>query len=546
MIKRFFHSQSKTVTFAALLLGVSALISRLLGLLRDRLLAGTFGAGQDLDVYFAAFRVPDFVYGILIMGGISAIFLPVFSEYFKKDEKEGWQLASNVLNCFLVLLIVICGILAVFTPWLVKFITPGFSAEQKDLAVSLTRIMFLSPIFLGLSSLFSGVLHYFNRFLAYSIAPVLYNLSIIFGILVFVPIFGLWGLAYGVALGALLHLLVQIPAAKFSGFRYLPIFNFHSPGLKKIFKLIIPRLIGQVGYHINLIVITAIGSTLVVGSIAIFNFANNIQHFPIGIVGASFALASFPVLSRAWVDGQRQAFLENFSAVFRQIIFLIIPVSLLLFLLRAQAVRLILGTGEFGWSDTRLTAACLGLFCFGVFSASAIPFLARVFYSFQDTKTPVFVSLSSMALNVALCFYFVWLLGFANTFQGFMVSTLKLEGIADIGVVGLPLALSISGIVQFCLLLFFLRQKLGHIRLREIRRSFVKVVAATVLMGVLVYLVLRASAGLVNMQTFGGVLIQTIMAGLVGFLSYFLFVRLFRSPEISTIKHSIFHQFKRQ
>ena len=181
MIKRVFHFQTKTVTFAALLLGISALISRLLGLFRDRLLAGTFGAGQDLDVYFAAFRIPDFVYGILIMGGISAIFLPVFSEYFKKDEQEAWRLASNILNCFLVLLIVICGILAIFTPWLIKFITPGFSPEQKALAVSLTRIMFLSPIFLGLSSLFSGVLHYFNRFLAYSIAPVLYNLSIIFG-----------------------------------------------------------------------------------------------------------------------------------------------------------------------------------------------------------------------------------------------------------------------------------------------------------------------------------------------------------------------------
>ena len=149
------------------------------------------------------------------MGGISAIFLPVFAEYFKKDEEKGWQLASNILNCFLVLLILICGLLAIFTPWLIKFVTPGFSAEQKALAVSLTRIMFLSPIFLGLSSLFSGVLHYFNRFFAYSIAPIIYNLSIILGILVFVPIFGLYGLAYGVILGAVLHWLVQVPVAAY-------------------------------------------------------------------------------------------------------------------------------------------------------------------------------------------------------------------------------------------------------------------------------------------------------------------------------------------
>ena len=545
MIKRFFNSQTKTVTFAALLLGVSALISRLLGLVRDRLLAGTFGAGQDLDVYFAAFRIPDFVYAILITGGISVIFLPVFSEYFKKSEEESWQLTSNVLNCFLVLLIVICGVLAIFTPWLIKFVTPGFNPEQKTLVVSLTRIMFLSPIFLGLSSLFSGILHYFNRFFAYAIAPILYNLGIIIGILFLVPIFGLWGLAYGVILGAILHWLVQIPAAKNSGFKYLPIFNFKSSGLVKIFKLMVPRTIGSAAYHVNLIVITAIASTLTVGSISILNFANNLRFFPIGIIGASFALASFPALSRAWVNGQREEFLQNFSSVLRQILFLIIPVSLFVFLLRAQLVRLILGTGEFGWLETRLTAASLGLFCFSIFAFASISFLVRVFYSFQDTKTPVILSLMAIALSISLCFLFVWLLGFPNLFQGFMIENLKLDGIQDIGVVGLPLALSISGIFQFSLLLFFLRKKLGHIRLMEIRSSFSKIILATVLMGFTVYLILQVLADLLDMQTFSGLLIQTVSAGLVAAFVYILVARLLKSPEINTIKSSIFQQFRR-
>ncbi len=543
MIKRMFNSQTKTVTFAALLLGISALISRLLGLVRDRILAGTFGAGEDLDIYFAAFRIPDFVYGILIMGGISAIFLPVFAEYFKKDEEEGWRLASNILNCFLVLLILICALLALFTPWLIKFVTPGFSPEQKTLAVSLTRIMFLSPIFLGLSSLFSGVLHYFSRFFAYSIAPILYNLSIIFGILVFVPIFGLPGLAYSVVLGAVLHWLVQIPAAKISGFRYLPVFNFRSAGLKKVFKLMIPRTIGTAAFHINLMVITAIGSTLVAGSISIFNFANNIQHFPVGIIGASFALASFPVLSRAWVDGQREKFLENFSSVFRQILFLIIPVSVLMFLLRAQLVRLILGTGQFGWQDTRLTAACLGLFCFGIFAFSAVPFLSRVFYSFQDTKTPVIIGLVAVALNVSLCFLFVWLLSFDNSFHSFMVDNLKLYGIGSIAVVGLPLALSIASITRFCLLLSFLRKKLGHIRLREIKSSFEKIFLASLLMGIVVYFGLQLLATLVDVQIFVGLLVQVISASLIGAFVYLFSVYLLRSPEMKAIKSSILRRF---
>ena len=544
LVYRIFNSQTKTVTFAAVLLAGSVLISRLLGLFRDRLLAGTFGAGEELDIYFAAFRIPDFVYGILIMGGISAVFLPVFSEYFKKNPEEGWRLANNVLNCFLILLILLCGILAIFTPWLIKFVTPGFSPEQKALAVSLTRIMFLSPILFGLSSVFSGILHYFNRFLVYSLAPILYNLGIIFGILFLFPIFGLRGLAYGVILGAFVHWLWQIPAAKSSGFKYLPTFNFKSPRLLKIFKLMIPRTIGAAGYHINLIIITAIASTLAAGSIAIFNFSNNLQYLPIGLVGASFAIASFPVLSRAWANGAKADFLENFSSVFRQILFLIIPISILVFLFRAQIVRLILGTGEFGWWATRLTAASLGLFCLGIFAFAFIPFLARVFYSFQDTKTPVAIGLASMALNIILAFLLVWLLKFPNAFQELMVSTLKLQGIKNIAVTGLPLALSISGIFQFSLLLVFLKKKVREIKLNEIWQSFKKIIIATLLMAVSAYLVLQAVATLICTKTFFGLLLQAILASLFGIFIYLLTCHLLKSPEPKTIWSSILKQFR--
>ena len=547
MFNHIFNSQTKTVTSAAILLVGSALISRLLGLIRDRLLAGAFGAGSELDVYFAAFRIPDFVYGILIAGGISAVFLPVFSGYFNKNQEEAWKFTNNVLNCFLVLLILICAVLVIFTPLIIKFIVPGFDEENRSLTISLTRIMFLSPIFLGISSIFSGVLHYFSRFLAYSIAPILYSLGIIFGILFFVPIFGLWGLAYGVILGAVLHWVIQIPAAKSSGYKYKPIFNFRYPGLIKIFKLMIPRTIGEAAYHTNLIVITAIASTLAIGSIAIFNFSNNLQYFPIGLVGVSFAIASFPVLSRAWVNGEKQKFLENFSSVFRQILFLIMPMSILIFLLRAQIVRLILGTGQFGWLETRLTAASLGLFCLGIFAFTFIPFLARVFYSFQDTKTPVAIGLVSMALNVSLCFLSVWFLGFPNLFQEFMARVLKLQDIGNIAVIGLPLALSISGIFQFSLLLLFLRKKLGDVRLKEIWQSFIKIFFAVILSGGFAYLTLQltAKAKFVDMDTFFGVLVQALSAGIVGILVYILAAFLLKSPEIKTIKSSILRQFSR-
>jgi len=542
VIKRLFHSQTKTLSFAALILGASALISRFLGLIRDRLLAGTFGAGEELDVYFAAFRIPDFVYGILIMGGITAVFLPVFAESFKKNEREAWTLVNNVLNCFLILLIVICGILAIFAPCLMKFIAPGFDAEQQAMAVALTRIMFLSPIFLGMSAVFSGVLHYFNHFFAYSIIPIFYNLGIIAGILFFVPSFGLWGLAYGVILGAFLHWVIQIPIARASGFRYKPVFDFKYPGLLKIFKLMIPRTIGTAAYNLNLIAITAIASMLATGSIAIFNFANNIQYMPIGIVGASFAVASFPFLSRAWVNGQKQEFLDSFSLSLRQMAFSIIPLSLFLFLLRAQVIRLVLGTGEFTWQDTRLTAASLGLFCFGVFAAACIPFLARVFYSFQNTKTPVAISFVSMALNIVLGFLFVFILSSQNFFQQFLAHFLKISDIKDISIVGLPLAMSVSAVFQCFLLLFFLRKTLGHIRLKEIARSTFKTLLATIVMGLCVYASLKLTAGIVVMETFGGIFVQTLIAGVVGVVVYFLIAHLLKSSEIKVIKSAIFHR----
>ena len=545
MLNRFFNSQTNGIGAAAGILAMSALISRLLGLLRDRVLAGRFGAGEELDVYFAAFRIPDFVFGILIMAGISAVFLPIFSEYFKKSAEQGWKFASNVLNCFLILLIFICSLLAIFAPLVVKFVAPGFSPEQEALVIPLTRIMLLSPIFFGLSSVFSGVAHYFSRFLLYSIAPILYNLSIIFGVLFLVPVFGLHGLAYGVVLGAFLHWLIQIPAAKMSGFRYSPMFNFKHSGMLKVFKLMIPRSIGAAAYQINLIIITAIASTLAIGSIAIFNFSNNLQFLPIGLIGASFAIAAFPVLSRVWADGTKEKFLEIFYSTFRQILFLIIPFSLLMFILRAQLVRLVLGTGEFGWLETRLTAASLGIFCLAIFASGFFPFLVRVFYSFQDIKTPVVIGLFSMVLNIILALSFVSFLQFPNFFQELIISIFKLQGIKDITVVGLPLAFAVSQIFQFVLLLIFLKKRILEIDFGKIWKSFKKIILASILMLVFTYFTLQIAAIFVNMKTFLGVFLQSSLAGLVGVFVYVLAALFLKSPEIKTIKSLVLKQFRK-
>jgi len=559
MLSRILNSKTKTVAFAAFLLAASGLISRLFGLLRDRLLAGRFGAGQELDIYFSAFRIPDFIYGILIVGGISAAFLPVFSEYFGgregSDKNEEWparatKLANNVLNSFSVILIILCGILAIFTPLLIKFIIPGFSPESRNMTIDLTRIMFLSPIFFGLASIFSGILQYFDKFLAYSIAPILYNLGIIFGIIFLVPIFGIYGLALGVIFGALLYLLIQIPVAWHSGFRYKAIFDFKDSGLKKILKLMAPRILGTSAYQVNLTVITAIASTLTAGSIAIFNFSNNLQYVPVGLIGIPFSISCFSVLSRTWAAGQKDKFLRSFSSSFRQMNFFIIPISLIIFLLRAQIVRMILGAGNFGWWETRLTAACLGVFCLGILASSLTLLLTRIFFAFQNTKTPVIISLISMGCNIAFAYLFTYLLSFQNFFQNFSASLMKLQiptdgrGIIEnIEVIGLPLALSVSAIIQMVLLLIFLWKKTGDFRGKEIWQSTKKILAASGIMFVFSYFARQASSGFVDMQTFLGVFIQTALVCLVALVSYFLCAYIFKISEFKNLKSAFLKEF---
>jgi putative peptidoglycan lipid II flippase len=257
-----------------------------------------------------------------------------------------------------------CGFLFVFAPFIVKIIAPGFSPEYIKQTVILTRIMLLSPILLGISSLFSGVLQYFDRFLAYSLAPIFYNIGIIFGILFLVPKFGIMGVAYGVIFGSFLHLLIQLPPAYFSGFSYKPALDFKQRELRRILHLVLPRIFGQATSMINTVVITALASLLVAGSISIFNLASHLQAFPVRVIGVAFAVASFPVFSRTLAQKEREKFFESFSLVIKQVLFFIIPISVLIFLLRAQIVRLVLGTGNFGWEETQLTAASLGVFAF--------------------------------------------------------------------------------------------------------------------------------------------------------------------------------------
>jgi len=519
--KDIFKRQINSITVAAALVALSSLASRLLGVVRDRILAGQFGAGQTLDIYYAAFRVPDLIFNLIVLGALSSGFIPIFTSLIKdfscergqdcnpeNRNHEAWQLANNVLNyLFLGLgLLSLAGI--VFAPALTRLITPGFGPEEQAATATLTRVMFLSPLFLGISGILGGILQSFKRFVVYSLAPVFYNIGIIIGALFFIRWFGIYGLAWGVVLGAFMHMAVQLPAVRHLGFRYRFKIRRHDPDTLKIGKMMVPRTLSLAIFQINLLIVTALASGLTGGSLAIFNFANNLQSFPVGIFGISFAIAAFPSLAATAFDKEKLT--ANFSSSIRQILFFIIPATVLIVALRAQIIRVVLGTGAFDWQDTILTMNTLGFFAFSLFAQATIPLLVRVFYARHNSATPLYIGLFTVVVNTILALYLA----------------------PKLGVAGLALAFSIDNILNFVLLWIWLSVKIGNLDIVNILTATAKFTVSAVAAGGAAQIIKVIIWPYIDMTKFSGVFIQLIAGGLAGILVYIFFCYLLKSEEL--------------
>jgi putative peptidoglycan lipid II flippase len=514
MLAKTRYLLSNSVGGGAIIIAIFSILSRLIGLFRDRLLTANFGAGEILDAYYAAFRLPDLVFNTLVLGALSSAFIPIFLEVYSKNKEEAWSVANSVLNILFVIILIFVIVFFIFAPILVNLIVPGFNKETKNLTIQLTRIMLIGILFFTLSNVVSSILNSFRRFFAYSLAPVMYNLGIIFGILFFVPRVGPIGLAWGVVFGSFLHFLSQLPSLFHSGYHWQPNFDWLNPAVRKIGFLMLPRCFGLAISQFNLIVTTLIASTLISGTIAIYNLAFNLVSFPINIFGTSLAVAVFPVFSKSLVDGQKDLFIHHFSKTIRRILYLIIPTSVVLILLRAQIVRLILGVGKFDWQDTFLTAQALGYFSISLFAQSLIPVLARAFYAKKDTITPVKAAVVGLIVNIVGCL----ILG------------------PKMGVAGLALALSFSSIINLLLLFIILKKQVGNLDEKRILRSTLKIVCLSFLMALAIQFVKYQIVSLVNMQTFLGVLIQFLVASLIGGIFYFILSLIFEYEEVWIIK----------
>lgn len=383
---------------ATFLVAASQLLSRVLGIYRDHIFADIFGATSgsgifQLDTYYAAFRLPDLVYSLLILGTLSAAFVPLLAE---KGESALSEFASNVLNVLLVGVLILSAGIFVFAEPLTKLITPGFNPEQIALTAQLLRIQLLAPIFFSFSAVFGGLAQHFHRFAWYSLAPILYNAGIIFGALAFGKEFGVFGLSWGVALGAFLHAVIQFPGIFQGGFRWQAAFSLGQ--LREFFRLALPRVISVVAGQLQLVAITIFASLLGGGALAVFNYAWNLASLPLGVVGVAFAVTSFAALSKLADNPEkfRVKFHENFLGIF----FWVIPASVGLFLLRTEITQVILQTGEFGANDVSLVASSLAVFAFAVPAVSLLPLLNNVFFARKNVRIPLLAGAISLGVVV--------------------------------------------------------------------------------------------------------------------------------------------------
>jgi putative peptidoglycan lipid II flippase len=537
-----FNREIAGVHQAALLLGLTSIVAKILAILRDRLLAGLFGAGKILDIYFAAFRIPDFLYTVSLLLVASAAVMPLLIQRERDGFQQARRFISELITIFALTMAILAAIAFLFMPFLAKLVAPGFSEDNFLEMVRLARILLLSPILLGLSALISSVIQAHRRFFIYAVSPILYNIGIIFGILFFYPIIGFSGLVWGVILGALAHLLIQLPSLGSLGYRPWLTLRLNFRDILNVFYLSLPRSVGLEINQIILIVMTAMASALGSGSIAIFQLSYNLYSIPLGVIGLSYSLAAFPALTRSFVNGKTEEFAANVDSSIRHIIFWSTPFAILFIVLRAHIIRVILGVGAFGWADTRLTAAALGIFSFAIVAQSVSILLVRAFYAAGRVAFPLLVDVFTAIVIIGSSYGFLKLFEFNRSFQLFFKGLLRVEDLSQTSVLILVFAFSLGSVLDVLLLW------LGFVRIfrfldGKIWKSAAKNALAGAALGTATYGLLHLTGSWFDLKTFFGVFFHGFTAGIGGIAAGLIVHKIFHNEELFEILEALRRKF---
>ena len=377
--------------------------SRLLGLVREMVIAHQFGVSADMDAYLAAFRLPDLLFYVVAGGALGSAFIPTLTGYLTRTElPAAWRLASAVINWVVLILSALGGLAAMLAPWLVQLFFPDFSPAQQALTAQLMRWMLVTPVIFGVSGVVMGILNAHQHFLLPALAPVMYNLAIILAAWWLGPIWGVRGLTVGVVVGAAAHLLVQLPGLRQKRMQYRPALAASDPGLHEVARLMAPRVLGLAAVQLNFVVTTILAARLSAGSITALNYGWIIMLLPQGVIALSVATALFPTLAELAARGDQAQLRRVFEATLRHLLFLTLPAAVGLVMLAGPLVRLLLERGAFDAGSTTLTAWALAFFAVGLVGHAVVEIVTRTFYALKNTKTPVGVGVGAMVVNIGL------------------------------------------------------------------------------------------------------------------------------------------------
>jgi putative peptidoglycan lipid II flippase len=515
---------NRQIARAAGIVMVGFVLSNLAGLARQILIADIFGTQGIIDAYYAAMGVPDMIFALAAGGALASAFIPTLTEFLAKDDHQGgWQLTSSIANLIILVMVVAGALVYVFAEPVVEvFISPLAALDQQVITVDILRILLISPIILGLSGLITGILQANQSFVLPSLSSALYWVGIIIGLVAFVPKLGIYGLAWGTILGALLHLGVQIPGLrKLKGLKYTPNLGLKNPAVRKVGRLMLPRLFGAGIVHLNFLVSINMTSGMEEGSLTAFKNAYMLMTMPQVIIAQGIANAAFPTFSSQAAKGKLDQLRGSLASTMRSILLLSLPAALGLILLRVPLVSILFQRGAFDQRSLELTAWALLWFSVGLVSHSLLEIVVRAFYAMQDTRTPVMVGAAAMGLNVI----------FSLTLPGVFTSL----GWMPHG--GLALANSLATTLEVGVLLLLMRKRLNGLQGGYVLKGAFKSTTAVIAMSLgLVWwlgLMQTRSPWLVGL---GGILAGGLVYGIV--------LAVLRVDELKTVFQAVLRRIK--
>jgi putative peptidoglycan lipid II flippase len=539
----FFTQRQKTILSATMIIMVMIAVSRVLGLIRNRVLAQFFSV-ETLSVYFAAFRIPETIFEILVFGSFSSAFIPTFTSYIsQKKRAEAWYVASVSLNIAFLIFLFLAIIIFILAKPLYHLIAPGFSEAQTLEIANLSRILLMAQAFFVLSYFLTSVLESLQRFLVPALAPLLYNLGIILGAIFLSSKFGIYAPVWGAVAGAFFHFLIQLPLAFWLGFRPKFSLDFSHPGVREIGRLALPRIVELSFLQIGKIGELFLASLVSVASYTYYTFANSLALLPIGLFGTSIAKASLPTLSYQAAKGDFKQLSETLVSLINQIVFLIFPCVVFLAVLRIPLVRLVFGAERFNWLSTVQTGYTLSAFGLSILTQGLIYPLTRAFWALHDTQTPVKVSIGAIFIELFLGSIFI------------LVFKLQVWTLA--------LSFSLASLTQMLILFSFLNRKIPGFEKKKISLAFLKIAVASFSSGGLMFFLLKIldrsawDKHLSFLRWFGlklpttfeyfvldtrytlNLILLTVFVGLVGLLTYLLLAWFLKVEEISLLKKLI-------